>query len=135
MQLFIKAYLVTALVFFVIDYLWLAYIAGGFYRSQLGAYMLDQPRLGVAAVFYVLYVAGIVVFAVLPALKEQSLLTALMLGALLGLVAYGTYDVTNYATLRNWPLTVLVVDIVWGMALTAAASASGYALTRTYWAG
>ncbi|MDA4847686.1 DUF2177 family protein [Hoeflea poritis] len=135
MQLFIKAYLFTAVVFFVIDYLWLAYIAGGFYRSQLGSYMLDQPRLGVAAVFYILYVAGIVVFAVLPALKEQSLLTALLLGALLGLVAYGTYDVTNYATLRDWPLAVVVVDIAWGTALTASASAGGYMLTRTYWAG
>ncbi|WP_419906308.1 DUF2177 family protein [Hoeflea sp.] len=135
MLLFFKAYLVTAVVFFIIDYLWLAYIAGGFYRTQLGAYMLDQPRLGVAAVFYILYVAGIVVFAVLPALKEQSIVTAVLLGALLGLVAYGTYDVTNYATLRDWPLTVLVVDLSWGIALTAAASAGGYTLTRSFWGG
>ncbi|MCY6382222.1 DUF2177 family protein [Hoeflea prorocentri] len=127
---FLKTYLVTAIVFLAVDYVWLARVAGGFYRTQLGAHMLDQPRLGVAAVFYIFYVAGIVVFAVLPAMKEQSLLMALLLGGLLGGVAYGTYDVTNYATLRNWPLAVLVVDISWGIVLTSVSAAAGYTITR-----
>ena len=130
MVLFLKAYLVTAVVFLAIDYVWLARIAGGFYRTQLGAYMLDQPRLGVAAVFYIFYVAGIVIFAVLPAMREQSVLTALLFGALLGGVAYGTYDVTNYATLRDWPLAVLIVDITWGVVLTSVSAAAGYMIAR-----
>ena len=135
MLIFLKTYLVTAVFFLVVDYVWLARIAGGFYRTQLGALMLDQPRLGVAAVFYIFYVAGIVIFAVLPAMKEQSVMTALLLGALLGGVAYGTYDVTNYATLRNWPLAVLVVDISWGIVLTSVSAAAGYVITRTLWGG
>ena len=73
--------------------------------------MLDQPRLGVAALFYIVYVGGIVVFAVAPALRAESLPTAIVLGALLGCIAYGTYDITNYATLRGWPIAVLFVDI------------------------
>ena len=118
-MLYLKAYLTTALVFFALDYVWLTRMAGSFYRTQIGPLMLEQPRLGVAAVFYILYVAGIVVFAVAPALRAESLATALLLGALLGGIAYGTYDITNYATLRNWPVMVLIVDVTWGMALTA----------------
>ncbi len=135
MPLFLKAYCVTAVFFFAIDYLWLARIATGFYRSQLGPLMLDQPKLPIAALFYILYVAGIVVFAVIPALKEQSLQTALMLGALLGFIAYGTYDITNYATLRSWPLVVVFVDIGWGIVLTSASAGFGYLLTRFLAAG
>ncbi len=129
-MLYVKAYLTTALVFFALDYVWLTRMAGSFYRAQIGPLMLDQPRLGVAAVFYVLYVAGIVVFAVAPALRAESVGTALLLGALLGGIAYGTYDITNYATLRDWPVMVLIVDITWGMALTAVSAGAGYLLTR-----
>lgn len=129
-MLYIKAYIATAMVFFALDYVWLSRMAGTFYRDQIGSMMLDQPRLGVAAVFYILYVAGIVVFAVVPALRGESVTTALLLGALLGCMAYGTYDITNYATLRGWPMAVLLVDIAWGTALTAVSAGAGYLLTR-----
>jgi len=129
-MVFLKAYIATAIVFFVLDYVWLTRMAGTFYREQIGALMLDQPRLGVAALFYVFYVVGIAVFAVLPALRAESLMTAVLLGALLGLIAYGTYDITNYATLRDWPVAVLVVDIAWGTALTAVSAGAGYVLAR-----
>ncbi len=129
-MLYIKAYIATAMVFFVLDYVWLSRMAGTFYRDQIGSMMLDQPRLGVAAVFYILYVAGIVVFAVVPALRGESVTTALLLGALLGCMAYGTYDITNYATLRGWPMAVLLVDIAWGTALTAVSAGAGYLLIR-----
>ncbi len=131
-MIYAKAYIATAVVFFLLDYVWLTRLAGPFYRSQIGSMMLDQPRLGVAALFYILYVAGIVVFAVVPALRAESLATTLLLGALLGCIAYGTYDITNYATLRGWPVAVLLVDIAWGTALTAVSAGAGYLLTRMF---
>ena len=129
-MLFLKAYIATAIVFFVLDFVWLTRMADPFYRAHIGGLMLNQPRLGIAALFYIFYVVGIVVFAVLPALRAESLQTAVLLGALLGLIAYGTYDITNYATLRGWPVTVLVVDIAWGTALTAVSAGAGYLLSR-----
>ena len=88
--------------------------------------LLDQPNLGVAGLFYLVYVAGIVHFAVMPAVNGGSWVTALVNGALLGLVAYGTYDMTNLATLKNWSVSVSVVDMIWGVALTAIAATCGY---------
>ncbi len=129
---FLKAYVATAAVFLLVDFLWLSRVAGPFYNRHIGTFLLDRPRLGTAAVFYLVYVLGIVVFAVLPALREQSVWTALMFGALLGAVAYGTYDITNFATLRTWPVIVTVVDLAWGVALPAVAAAAGYALSRLW---
>ena len=116
----------TLTAFLAIDLIWLGLIAKNFYRDQLGALMLDRPSLGIGLGFYVIFVVGIVVFAVMPGLRDGSLRTTLMLGALLGLVAYGTYDLTNLATLRNWPLAMSVVDMAWGTLLTAAAAGVGY---------
>lgn len=123
------AYAATAVVFFGIDFLWLSTISTSFYRSRIGGLLLDQPNFGVAGLFYLVYVAGIVHFAVLPGLSGTSWTTALVNGALLGLVAYGTYDMTNLATLKNWSVTVSVVDMAWGVTLTAAAATAGYAVT------
>jgi len=130
MILFAKSYFATAVIFFGLDYVWLSRIASGFYRRHLGTMMLDEPKFGAAGVFYVFYVAGIVVFAVLPALRDQSWSAALLLGAFLGAIAYGTYDMTNYATLKNWPLPVVMADIAWGMALTAVSATAGYVFSR-----
>ena len=123
------AYAATAVVFFGIDFVWLSTISTSFYRSLIGSLLLDQPNLGVAGLFYLVYVAGIVHFAVMPAVNGASWATALVNGALLGLVAYGTYDMTNLATLKNWSSTVSVVDTIWGVALTATAATCGYLLT------
>ncbi|MCA0317065.1 MAG: DUF2177 family protein [Proteobacteria bacterium] len=123
------AYAASAVVFFGIDFLWLSTISTNFYRSRIGGLLLDQPNLGVAGLFYLVYVAGIVHFAVLPGLNATSWTTALINGALLGLVAYGTYDMTNLATLKNWSVTVSVVDMAWGVTLSAAAATAGYAVT------
>ena len=92
--------------------------------------MLDQPRLSIAAIFYVMYSAVVVLLASAPAFRSGSLQDALLLGAILGFAAYGTYDITNMATLKNWPVVMSVVDMAWGTALTAAASAVGYWLLR-----
>ncbi|MEM9628580.1 MAG: DUF2177 family protein [Pseudomonadota bacterium] len=130
MKPFLMSWGATAFVFLVIDAIWLGLIAASFYRSQLGDLMLDQPKLDIAALFYVGYTFAIVLLAAAPAARSGSLTQALLYGAVLGLAAYGTYDITNYATLKNWPQTMVVVDLIWGTVLTATAAAAGYAAYR-----
>ena len=127
---FLKAWAGTAVFILAIDAVWLGLVAKGFYARQLGDLMLDQPRLSIAAVFYVMYSAVVVLLASAPAFRSGSLQDALLLGAILGFAAYGTYDITNLATLKNWPLFMSLVDMAWGTVLTAAASAVGYWLLR-----
>ena len=129
MTKFIIAYGTTAAVFFALDFLWLGVVAKDFYRSALGSLLLERPNMTAAVVFYLLYVAGIVLFAVAPALATESWQKAVVLGALFGFFAYSTYDMTNLATLKGWPLSVVVVDIAWGALLTGISAALGYALT------
>jgi uncharacterized membrane protein len=116
----------TLVAFLAIDFIWLGFIATRFYREQLGHMMLEKPLLGVAFGFYALYAVGIVVFAVMPGLRDDNWRTAALLGGLLGLVAYGTYDLTNFATLKGWPVTMTFVDMAWGMVLTAATATAGF---------
>ena len=129
---YVIAYLGSGLVFLGIDFVWLAFVAKGFYRQQLGPLMRDSPDLGVAALFYLVYIAGIVFFAVLPAYQAQSWKLALFSGAFLGLVAYGTYDITNLATIRDWPQTMSIVDMLWGTVLTGTSAFSGYLTLRYF---
>ncbi|RUM26427.1 DUF2177 family protein [Rhizobium vallis] len=124
------AYAGTLLTLLFGDGVWLGLIARSFYRDQLGALMLPSPNLALAALFYLFFTAAVVVLAVLPALSAGSITTALVHGAILGLAAYGTYDITNLATLRNWPLVMSVVDMAWGTALTALTAAGGYFAVR-----
>ncbi|MBP2548417.1 putative membrane protein [Neorhizobium galegae] len=130
MVVYAVAYLSTAFVFFGLDFLWLGKVATGFYRSQLGEMMRDRPDFAAAGAFYLVYVAGIVYFAVQPNLQGGSWTQALLSGAILGLIAYGTYDMTNLATLKNWPITVTLVDLAWGTALTGTSAAIGLLVTR-----
>ena len=110
----------------IIDALWLSVVANRFYKSQLGPMLLEKPNMISAIIFYVIFVVGVVVFAVLPAVQTGDWKIALGLGALLGLVTYATYDLTNHATLKGFPLTVVVVDIIWGVVLTAAVATLTY---------
>jgi uncharacterized membrane protein len=123
---FAIAYLASAVTMLVLDAVWLTVAVPRLYRPQLGNLLSDQPNLPVAAIFYLLYVVGIVVFVVLPAAESGSWTTALGLGGLLGVVAYGTYDFTNLATLRGWPVMLSFIDVAWGIALTATAALAGY---------
>lgn len=123
---YVIAYISTALVFFALDYVWLTRIAIGFYREHIGALLLATPNFAPAGIFYLFYVIGLVYFAVMPAVSAGSLLTSLLNGALLGLLAYGTYDMTNLATLKGWSLQVSLVDMAWGTFLSAIAAAAGY---------
>lgn len=119
----IYAYLGTLLAFLVLDGLWLGVLMGPTYKGFLGSLMLDQPRLLPAVLFYLLYALGCVVFVVLPSVSWQR---AARLGALLGLVAYGTYDLSNWATLRGWSSGLAVMDMAWGTFLTAVCCTVGY---------
>ena len=123
-------YMASLVTFLIIDGLWLGIVARSFYVQQIGHLLRPSPDFGVAGAFYLLYVVGVVVFAVLPALAQQCWVTALVLGALLGFIAYGTYDLTNLATLAGWPVLVSVVDIIWGAVLTATVALAGYMAGR-----
>ena len=123
---FVVAYIVTAIVFLGLDTLWLTQVALGMYRRELGTLLLDKPNLPIAGLFYLLFVVGIVVLAILPALNGGTWINALLLGAVLGLVAYGTYDITNLSTLKNWSMTVTLADLAWGTVLTAVSATAGY---------
>lgn len=126
----VTAYFTTALVFLAVDYIWLSQVATRFYVDRIGHLLMEKPNLAAAGVFYIIYVVGIVFFAVAPALKSESLATAVGFGAMFGFFTYATYDVTNYATLRDWPVAVAIVDVAWGAALSAFSAGAGYSLTR-----
>lgn len=115
-----------------LDAVWLSTMAERLYRPQLGALLAAQFRAGPAVAFYALYLFGIVHFAAAPALREGGWRRAALNGALLGLVAYGTYDLTNQATLVHWPVTVTALDLLWGAFLTAVSSVASYAAARRF---
>ncbi len=123
------AYPVTAVVFLALDAVWLTTMADRLYRPALGRMMLDRFELAPAVAFYSIFIAGLIVFAVLPGLESRRWTTAFGLGALLGLVAYATYDLTNQATLRDWPWRVTIADLCWGTFVTGAAAAAGCRVT------
>lgn len=125
---YVIAYVATAVVFFGLDFIWLSRMLG-FYRAEMGSLLLEQPKLGYAGAFYALYVVGIVALVVVPALGGGGWGQALAMGALLGLVAYGTYDMTNMSTLNGWSLKLALVDMAWGTFVTAAAATAGYFVT------
>ena len=130
---FVGLYALTVLGFLVIDFVWLTVVAQRFYQKHLGSFLREDPIVAAAAVFYLLYLVGVLVFVVLPALEAESFVRAVALGALFGLIAYATFDLTCYALFEGFPVIVVVVDLVWGAVLTASVSAIGYAAGR--WLG
>jgi uncharacterized membrane protein len=129
---FVLAYGGAAVGMLALDAIWLSTMAERLYRPQLGALLAEEFRAGPAVAFYAIYLFGVVYFSVAPALKIGGWRKAALNGALLGLVAYGTYDLTNQATLRNWPVLVTMLDLVWGAFLTAVSAASGYGVARRF---
>ena len=127
MFLFAKIYAVALPVFFAIDMLWLGLVAKDFYRAQIGYLMKESGFNWTAAIiFYLVFIAGLVVFVIAPSLEKGSWLQALLLGGLFGFIAYATYDLTNLATLKDWPLLVTMVDLIWGTVLAASVSTLSY---------
>lgn len=139
MMRYLTAYAAIAMAMLVLDALWLGFVAKSLYRTGIGHLMAEQPQLVAAGIFYLLYPLGVLLFAVAPvawaggpaAPTEAPWQRAVIAGALFGFFAYATYDLSNLATLKGWPVHLAVVDIVWGTALTAAAAAAGrWALGR-----
>ncbi len=126
MPLIISSYLIALAIFLAIDLLWLGLIAKNFYSVKLGALMSPKVQWTPAIIFYLLFVAGVLFFVVFPAIERGSLGYALGAGALFGLITYATYDLTNLATLKNWPIIVTIVDLIWGTALSTGTAVLSY---------
>lgn len=122
----LKVYLLTVPVFFIIDIIWLGFVARNFYKTQLHHLLSPEVNWTAAIIFYLIYISGIIFFAVRPALDSGSLAKACLLGALFGFFTYATYDLTNLATLKNWPVLVAVVDIIWGTVLCLLVAGSAF---------
>lgn len=133
-EVMIKRYLLMLGIFLVVDSVWLGVIAPKFYKSQIGHLMSEKVNWMAALIFYLIYIITLLIFVVNPSVDKNSILQAAMLGALLGLAMYATYDLTNHATLKLWPTLVTVVDIVWGTAITTVTSVlSTWAILHLKW--
>jgi len=124
--MFIKLFIIALPVFFVIDMVWLVLVAKRFYQEQIGFLMKPNINWFAAIIFYFLFIAGLVIFVISPAVEKHSWIHALIFGALFGLITYATYDLTNLATLKDWPLLVTVVDLIWGTVLASSISLKTY---------
>lgn len=130
MSYYLKLYLLTIPVFFAIDLLWLGVVAKNLYQNSLAHLLSPTVNWPAALLFYFMYIVGIILFAVKPGLDAQSLTKAAMWGALFGFFTYATYDLTNLATLKDWPVTVVIVDIAWGTTLCTLVAVASYQIGR-----
>jgi len=126
----IASYALTTIVFFAIDMLWLGLIAKNLYQKYLGAFISDKVNWSAAIIFYLVYIAGIFLFVINPAIEKQSAFRAIYMGACFGFIAYATYDLTNYATLKGFPLNIVFIDLAWGAVLTSIVSLAGYYIEK-----
>ena len=129
MKQFVVSYLATGIVFLILDAIWLSLMGPTFYRAMLGDKMLETFSIAPAAIFYLIFLVGILVFAVYPALASGSWLTAAFYGGFFGFCAYATYDLTNQATLKDWPVMLTVTDLAWGTVVTGVSATLGYLIT------
>lgn len=129
---YVIAYVSTAVVLAVIDAVWLTTMGEKLYRRTLGPILVDGFRLPPAILFYVLFVAGVVIFAVAPALKSGQWTTALLMGALFGFFCYATYDLTNLATIKLFTWKIVMIDLAWGSFLAGVSATAAYFLTRKF---
>lgn len=123
---YLFTYLLTIPVFFGIDMIWLGVIAQKLYQRELKAFLSSQVNWVAAIIFYLLFIVGVLYFAVMPGVEKKSLSLVLINAALFGLFTYATYDLTNLATLKNWPITIVIIDIVWGMVLSMITALAAY---------
>ncbi|MBN1567673.1 MAG: DUF2177 family protein [Acidobacteria bacterium] len=128
----VRIYFITIPIFFIIDLIWLGVVARGFYQKHLGYLMRTPINWTAAIVFYLLFIIGIVFFAVRPALEAQSPMRALIYGALFGFFTYATYDLTNLATVKDWPVIVTIVDLAWGTVLCGAVAWGSYLISNKF---
>lgn len=124
--MFIKLYAIALPVFFAIDMVWLGVVAKDFYRAQIGSLLRPDVNWMAAIIFYLIFIGGLVAFVITPAMEKGSWVHALLFGAFFGLVCYATYDLTNLAVAKDWPLLVTIVDLIWGMVLASSVSVVTY---------
>ena len=127
---YLKLYALTVPVFFLVDLIWLGVVAKGFYQKHLNYILSPQVNWPAAILFYLLYIAGILIFAVVPAVNRDSWIHAMLYGALFGFFTYMTYELTNLALLKDWPLNIVVIDIIWGIVLCTAVATLSFVLAR-----
>jgi len=127
---YVKLYGLTVPLFFVIDLIWLGVVAKSFYQKNLKYILSPNVNWTAAIIFYLIYIAGILIFAVLPAVAKDSLRHAAVWGALFGFFTYATYDLTNLALLKDWPIVIVVVDILWGVVLCSTVSVLSYYIAK-----
>lgn len=130
--MFFKLYFIAIVVFLGIDMIWLTLIAKNYYAKQIGYLLAKNPNLFAALIFYLIFVAGLIFFVITPALDKKAWTHALLAGAFFGLVTYATYDLTNLATVKDWPLLVTIVDLIWGMFISAVVSVATYFLALKF---
>lgn len=130
--MFAKLYLIALPVFFAIDMVWLGLVAKNFYRSQIGFLMKTDFNWIAAISFYLFFIGGLVYFVIAPAVEHGTWTTALLTGALFGFMTYATYDLTNLATLKDWPLMITVVDLIWGTLLSASVATVSFLIARKF---
>ena len=130
MVYYLKLYFATLAVFFAVDMFWLGVVSRAFYKKHLGFLMAPDINWYAALIFYFLFIGGILAFVVLPGIKENALPMMLLKAALFGLITYATYDLTNLATVKDWPLIITIVDLIWGMLLTTIVSLAGFFIGR-----
>ena len=126
----IISYLLTLIVFLIVDMFWLGIIAKNLYQKYLGGFLTDKVNWTAALIFYIIYVVGISIFVIYPAVNKGSAFSAILMGALFGIFTYATYDLTNLATLKGWPLNIVFIDILWGALLSAIVSFSGFHIVK-----
>lgn len=132
--MFLKLYAIALPVFFSIDMIWLGLVAKNFYAKQIGFLMKSNINWVAAILFYLLFIGGLVVFVIEPSLAKEKWLHAVLLGALFGLITYATYDLTNLATIKDWPLLVTIIDLIWGSVLAASVSVITYLIASKWFA-
>ena len=128
----LKTYALTTPIFLGIDLLWLGVIAKNFYQEKLGGMLRDPVNWPPAIIFYLLFPLGVIILAVSPAKEAESLQKALILGALFGFYTYSTYDLSNLATLKNWPLSVTITDIIWGTSISTVTAGVAYLIASNF---
>ncbi len=126
MLLFLKLYLISFVIFFAIDLLWLGIVAKNTYQKYIGELLKPDVNWVAAILFYLLFIGGLVIFVLMPAVDSSSWVKALLLGALFGFITYATYDLTNLATLKGWPIQITIIDLLWGTFLGASTSTLSY---------
>ena len=130
MKVLLISFLFASFIFLIVDILWLLFTVKSFYRPNLGSLLTDKPVMWASILFYLVYMIGLTILVLQPALDHRSVFKTFWLGIVFGVVAYGTYNLTNMATIKNWSINVVVVDMIWGGILTGSSSALSIYLTK-----